>query len=380
MSNTATCHWSTQRRRPTRAPGLSHSSLGRGFASGPIGAPTSNSPEVAASSSVGSSESSPPWYEVSVDGPDVIMSFPGFAMFAFSPSTEVIRGYPERDTTALTMSHLLLDQVMPLLLAGTGHHVLHASAVSVDTRQTRLRRWSSWATQAPGSPAPPTPPPRSELSFLADDFVIVAISDGRPSSRSALTNAESRLWDESVCGLQPAPLSERVSQHNSKRRVRSDVRDQRRDSLPVLAVLALGEARPFGHGSDARADAASGHHDAPAPPLFSTRSNGSAGARVRRWTPRRDSPRVCRGSRFGCRLICPVCAPHAASSSMRSLRPRSEASYAAAALIRSDGLGQRAWRRSDRPAPRVRRGGPASTIRPSWSTYTMSVLRVAVSL
>ena len=186
---------------------------------------------------------SPAWYEVAVDGPDIVMSFPGFAVFVFSAEQDAIRGYPERDTTALTMSHLLLDQVMPLLLAGAGHHILHASAVSVTVGE---------ATSAlvllgdSGAGKSSTAYAASEVGadFLADDFVVVAEHGGRPSL-ARVDHRGARLWEESVSGLEPALLSERVSQHNSKRRVAVTSRPAP-DTLPVLAVLTLEKRLPPG--------------------------------------------------------------------------------------------------------------------------------------
>ena len=183
------------------------------------------------------------WYEVSVTGDTLEVSYQGFAVFTFDSSLGLVTGFPEKHVTDLTMSHLLLDQVLPLLLAWTGRHVLHASAVAVatdDGPQALVLLGDSGAGKSSTAYA------ASEVGaeLLADDFVVVGSTDGRPALLG-IDQRGVRLWDDSVADLDPATGSERVSQHNLKRRVLV-TSGPTPDTLPVLAVLALEKRRPSG--------------------------------------------------------------------------------------------------------------------------------------
>ena len=61
-----------------------------------------------------------------------IVQFPGFAEFAVTPRDIVC--HPRTGVPLATVRHLLLDQLIPALLASRARLVLHASAVDIGAR------------------------------------------------------------------------------------------------------------------------------------------------------------------------------------------------------------------------------------------------------
>lgn len=185
----------------------------------------------------------PSWYVASVLDDILVVSYQGLAVFTFDSSSSLITGFPEKRVSVLTMSHLLLDQVMPLLLAWTGREVLHASAVALDTNkgpQALVLLGDSGAGKSSTAYA------ASEVGadLLADDFVVVGSAEGRPALLG-IDQRGVRLWDDCVADLRPNAGSERVSQHNSKRRV-NVTSGPTPESLPLLAIIALETRGPAG--------------------------------------------------------------------------------------------------------------------------------------
>lgn len=64
-------------------------------------------------------------------GGSFLLRFPGLADFVISRDGHHIEAWPALTTDIETLSHLLLDQVLPRVLAQRGRHVLHAGAVRV---------------------------------------------------------------------------------------------------------------------------------------------------------------------------------------------------------------------------------------------------------
>jgi hypothetical protein len=62
----------------------------------------------------------------------LLLRFPGLAEFLLSPDLSLLQAWPSPDTGTATLRHLLLDQVLPRVMAHRGELVLHAGAVNVD--------------------------------------------------------------------------------------------------------------------------------------------------------------------------------------------------------------------------------------------------------
>ena len=70
------------------------------------------------------------WMRVAPTRDGHVIQFPGYAEFAVTPRTIVCA--PRRGLPLATLRHLLLDQVLPAIIASPRRLVLHASAVTVD--------------------------------------------------------------------------------------------------------------------------------------------------------------------------------------------------------------------------------------------------------
>lgn len=69
-----------------------------------------------------------PWLSVGRRGPEYLLTFEGGADFLVAPDHHSIVCCPQADVPPHTVRHLVIDQVVPLVLAHLGRFVLHASA------------------------------------------------------------------------------------------------------------------------------------------------------------------------------------------------------------------------------------------------------------
>jgi hypothetical protein len=117
--------------------------------------------------------------------------FPGTATFCVDPSMRIVCE-PAPGTAAHTVRHLLVDQVVPLLLAGElGETVLHASAVAVQTKRG-ARAFLFVGDSGTGKSTTATALARLGATLLADDFAVVTFRDGR--FRVVDSGVGVRLW------------------------------------------------------------------------------------------------------------------------------------------------------------------------------------------
>lgn len=66
------------------------------------------------------------------EGENYLLRFPGLADFLIQSEDHHITCFPQTGTIEETVRHLLLDQVIPRIMAHSGNIVLHASAVMID--------------------------------------------------------------------------------------------------------------------------------------------------------------------------------------------------------------------------------------------------------
>lgn len=126
-----------------------------------------------------------------------LLRFPGIADFAINRLATSVSCVPAPDTTAATVEHLFLNQVVPLALSQQGRLVLHGSAVNSggralaflgDSGQGKSTLAGYFASHG--------------MPFLTDDGLFVDQVDGRvtvvPGHRSI------RLWADSEVSLLPS--------------------------------------------------------------------------------------------------------------------------------------------------------------------------------
>jgi hypothetical protein len=103
-----------------------------------------------------------------------LLRFAGLADFLVSRDGRSIRCRPRPRVPVLTLRHLLLDQVLPLVLGHRGRLVLHASAVSTAGGVVAFAGKTGWgkSTLCAGLGS-------AGLPVLADDCVVVAERHGR---------------------------------------------------------------------------------------------------------------------------------------------------------------------------------------------------------
>ena len=71
------------------------------------------------------------WLSLGKEANEYLLQFPQLADFYFSPQNKTINCYAQPDISKQTITHLLLNQVMPLVLTYRGKYFLHASAITL---------------------------------------------------------------------------------------------------------------------------------------------------------------------------------------------------------------------------------------------------------
>ncbi|MCU0875301.1 MAG: hypothetical protein MUE50_23465, partial [Pirellulaceae bacterium] len=154
--------------------------------------------------------------------------------FRISPDARSVSISCPESTSTETLRHLLLDQVLPRVLAHAGRLVLHASCVRVQERslvfvgETGLGKSSLAASfDAAGYP------------LLSDDGVVVLPHEEGP--RILPIYRSLRLWPDAVQGLfaHTPPLAP-MAHYSSKHRVQfADHGPPARTPLPVDVIFVL---------------------------------------------------------------------------------------------------------------------------------------------
>lgn len=163
----------------------------------------------------------------------LLLRFPGLADFAINTEVGLIGVAPASGTDEETLQHLVLDQVLPRVLAQRGRLVLHAGAVSVEGRviafvgDTGAGKSTLTAfLHAAGYP------------LLSDDGLVLSPRDGGVSAQP--TYPSLRLWPASVAGLYAEPPKLAPMAHDStKQRVVLGEDATTVDPLPLAAIYVL---------------------------------------------------------------------------------------------------------------------------------------------
>lgn len=134
-----------------------------------------------------------------------------------------------------TLEHLLVDQVLPRYLAGTGNLVVHASAVRVNGKAALFLGQSGWGKSTLAGLL------RSgERRLLSDDCVILLPAQGE--LRAIATYASLRLFNDSMEVLgESVGTTLPLASYTEKRRLRVDSGPAERfnESVSVAAIYLL---------------------------------------------------------------------------------------------------------------------------------------------
>lgn len=165
-----------------------------------------------------------------------LLRFPDLADFELSPDGVCVVAWPAPGTSAGTVEHLYLNQVMPLALSRQGQLVLHASAVELgglgvafigESGRGKSTLAASFATTG--------------ARFLTDDGLQLRLSDGRwlitPSHPSV------RLWEDSEHAviLYPATQAPAVDYTAKVRLLAGDHIAFCAEARPLQRVYFLGD-------------------------------------------------------------------------------------------------------------------------------------------
>ena len=171
-------------------------------------------------------------------GRDYLVRFSGLADFLISREADLVRCRARPGISPATVRHLLLDQVIPMVLAHRGRLALHASAAITGDGALAFAGKAGWGksticaslAHAGGSP-------------LADDCLVIGGRRGRFFAIPSYPGL--RLWPDTVKALgrrvRPGAL---VADYSEKRRItsrRADIR--RRSPVPLRAIYVLSPPR-----------------------------------------------------------------------------------------------------------------------------------------
>jgi hypothetical protein len=169
-----------------------------------------------------------------------ILRFPGVAGFGISPDARTVRPWPAIGTSTETLGHLLIDQVLPRLLAHRGQLVLHAAGIRMfpgmvvafvgDSGRGKSTLAASFS--------------RTGEPILSDDAIVLRDEGG--TVHALATYPSLRLWPDSLNRLYEArPDVMLMADYSTKRRVSAPhPADEIEESTPLAALYLLGLPPP----------------------------------------------------------------------------------------------------------------------------------------
>lgn len=140
------------------------------------------------------------------------LRFPDLADFKLNVASGQIDGYSHADIPNSTISHLLLDQVIPRLVTHRGRPVLHASCVQIDDFAILFLGESGWGKSTLAAHFH-----KEGYSLLTDDCLLIERMDNQAIGTPGYSGA--RLWDDSLQVVANDQETSAVSNYNSKRRI-----------------------------------------------------------------------------------------------------------------------------------------------------------------
>jgi len=176
-----------------------------------------------------------PWLSAGRIEAGYVLRFHDLADFSVDRRRRTITCFPKADTTAVTLRHLLLDQVMPLVLRLYGRHALHATAV-----QTPMGVCAFIGPAGAGKSTLAACFLLEGYPVLSDDCLVVEEQQGRMMAIPAYPGL--RLWDDAREMLDiDSERSLPVAHYTSKRRsaVESQLHTFPTNASPLKRLYAL---------------------------------------------------------------------------------------------------------------------------------------------
>ncbi len=175
---------------------------------------------------------------IGVRGADYILRFPQTAQFEVSPVQARIRCRPAPGCPAELYRHLLLDQVVPRVLAHRGELVAHAGAALIDGACACFL-----GTSGAGKSTLVAALGCLGQGALADDGIILRPTEGTTVCIPSYPGA--RLWDDSLARLLPSQGKPSTDQ-GWKRRIIPQLPGKSEPRAPLAACFFLDGAASGG--------------------------------------------------------------------------------------------------------------------------------------
>jgi hypothetical protein len=175
------------------------------------------------------------WCEVAAGDDAFRLAFPSHVVFDIDLVDSAVRYAPVGEVAETTLRHLIVDQLVPHLLATGGALVLHASCVALDGGALALvgatgRGKSSLAAAFVQGGA----------ALVADDYVL--LSDAGDGYLVAPAYPGLRLWEDSAEHFAGSALDlVQVAEYTAKRRWEAPVGAGPDDRFPLRAIAVLGQ-------------------------------------------------------------------------------------------------------------------------------------------
>lgn len=154
------------------------------------------------------------WLFLGKLGQDYLLRFPYLSDFLIADEGRSICCFPEDDITAETISHLLLDQVIPLVISWQGKVVLHAGAVVLPQGAIAFM-----GKTGQGKSTLAAALSQRGCPLLTDDGLLLEEFAGRIAVTPSYPGL--RLWPEMISiFFEEEPSLSKVAQYSKKKRVK----------------------------------------------------------------------------------------------------------------------------------------------------------------
>jgi hypothetical protein len=180
-----------------------------------------------------------PWLSVARLESGYLLRFPTLSDFTVSADGARITCHPAPRLPSATLSHLLLDQVLPLAISRRGALALHASAVHVP----RLGTIAFVGPTGTGKSTLAAALTTHGCAVVTDDCLAVDVAGG---CLAIPAYPGVRLWRDAVRGLGVDDGGTRVAHYTNKRRLLGHAASHRSSPSPITAVFVLGRRRRRG--------------------------------------------------------------------------------------------------------------------------------------
>jgi hypothetical protein len=166
------------------------------------------------------------------------LSFEGQVDFAIDVEERVVSYAPRDGVAESSLRHLLIDQVVPHLLAAEGQLVIHASAVAIDGAAVAFIGASGAGKSSLAAGCV-----QHGARLLADDFLLLRETDGGFAATVAYPSL--RLWPDAAEHFAArADALPTVNGYSDKRRWAVAPDGPAEATLPLRAIVILGDPPP----------------------------------------------------------------------------------------------------------------------------------------